>query len=77
MFDQNNSTPLKIMVFIQSILSMILMYYSFFGSVDYELKKIEKNEKDMPNTNENRDSQMAFPKNSFKSKLDSKNMLYK
>ena len=32
----DGSTPLKVMVFIQACFSMILLYFAFFGSVDYE-----------------------------------------
>lgn len=70
-FHQENSNPLKTLVFIQSCLSMILMYYSFFGSVDYEQKPIKSNTKEVTNTSNNRASN-SLQNNSFKTKIESK-----
>ncbi len=73
-FNPENSTPLKTLVFIQSCLSMILLYYSLFGSVDYELKANDNNTKDTKearNTSNMRGSN-SLQTNSFKSKLESK-----
>jgi hypothetical protein len=70
-FNQEDSTPLKTLVFIQSCLSMILLYYSLFGSVDYELKANENNTKEATPTSNMRGSS-SLQTNSFRSKLESK-----
>ncbi len=50
---------------------MILLYYSLFGSVDYELKANENNTKEATPTSNMRGSS-SLQTNSFRSKLESK-----